>query len=90
MSARRLNRGTARLHANRMTARSSTEYTVDVFEAFDLNIFADDSTPSPSYWRGAVRRGPRTVARTDRHQTRAAAEREVLELLAQFGTAVRS
>lgn len=62
----------------------STQYTVEVFEAFDLDIFSSDLKPSASYWRGAVRRGTRTVARTDRHQTKEAAEREVLELLKQF------
>lgn len=65
-------------------------YTVDVFEGFDMDIFSPDPKPSASYWRGAVRRGARTVARTDRHPTREAAEREVLELVRQFTVAVRT
>lgn len=68
----------------------SADYTVDVFEAFDVNLFASDLKPSPSYWRGAIRRAGRTVARTDRHPTREAAEREALELLGQFNPAVQS
>lgn len=55
---------------------------VDVFEAFDMDL--SSLTPGPSYWRGAIRRNMRTVARTDRHETREAAEREVAELLKQF------
>ncbi len=62
----------------------STQYTVEVFEGFDMNLFSPNPEPSPSYWRGAVRRGTRTVARTDRHETKEAAEREVLKLLKQF------
>ncbi len=62
----------------------SAQYTVEVFEGFDMDIFAPKLEVGPSYWRGAVRRGTRTVARTDRHQTKEAAEREVLELLRQF------
>jgi len=60
----------------------SNQYTVDVFEAFDMDL--SSLTPGPSYWRGAIRRGMRTVARTDRHETKEAAEREVAELLKQF------
>ena len=62
----------------------STQYTVEVFEGFDMNLFSPNPTPSASYWRGAIRRGTRTVARTDRHETREAAEREAAELLKQF------
>ena len=62
----------------------STQYTVDVFEGFDMDLFSPNPKPGPSYWRGAVRRGMRTVARTDRHQTKEAAEQEVAELLKQF------
>ena len=64
----------------------STQYTVEVFEAFDMNIFDPNSKPSAPYWRGAIQRlpGGRTVARTDRHETREAAEREAAELLKQF------
>ena len=61
-----------------------SQYTVEVFEGFDMNLFSANPTPSQSYWRGAVRRGTRTVARTDRHETREAAEHEVAELLKQF------
>jgi hypothetical protein len=62
----------------------SAQYTVEVFEGFDMNLFSPNPTPSPSYWRGAIRRGMRTVARTDRHETKEAAEREAAELLKQF------
>ena len=62
----------------------NNQYTVEVFEAFDMNIFSSNLEPGPSYWRGAIRRGMRTVARTDRHETKEAAEREVAELLKQF------
>lgn len=62
----------------------SDQYTVDIFEAFDMNIFSPNPTPSASYWRGAIRRGNRTVARTDRHETKEAAEREAAKLLKQF------
>ena len=61
-----------------------SQYTVEVFEGFDMDLFSPNPKPSDSYWRGAVRRGTRTVARTDRHTTREAAEREVAELLRQF------
>lgn len=60
----------------------SNQYTVDIFEAFDMDL--SSLTPSASYWRGAIRRGMRTIARTDRHETKEAAEREVAELLKQF------
>lgn len=64
----------------------SAKYTVDIFEAFDMNIFDPNSKPSAPYWRGAIQElpGRRTVARTDRHETREAAEREAAELLKQF------
>ena len=58
------------------------KYTVDIFEAFDMDL--SSLTPSASYWRGAIRRGTRTIARTDRHETKEAAEREAAELLKQF------
>ena len=61
-----------------------SQYTVEVFEGFDMDLFSPNPTPSDSYWRGKVRRGTRTVARTDRHTTREDAEREVAELLRQF------
>jgi hypothetical protein len=62
----------------------NTQYTVDVFEAFDMDLFSSNPKPSAPYWRGTVRRGMRTVASTDRHQTKEAAEQEVAELLKQF------
>jgi len=62
----------------------STQYTVEVFEGFDMNLFSPNPTPSAPYWRGAIRRGRRTVARTDRHETKEGAEREAEELLKQF------
>lgn len=62
----------------------SDQYTVDVFEATDVDIFSPNLTTSAPYWRGAIRRGNRTVARTARHKTRKAAEREAADLLKQF------
>lgn len=62
------------------------QYTVEVFEGFDMDLFSPNPKPSAPYWRGAIQRlpGGRTVARTDRHKTREDAEREVAELLRQF------
>lgn len=60
------------------------EYTVEVFEAFDMDIFSSDLKPSAPYWRGAIRRGFKTVARTDRHETKADAEQELAILARQF------
>ena len=57
------------------------KYIVEVFEAFDMDLFSSDLKPSPPYWRGAIRSGTKTVARTDRHKTRKAAEREAAQLL---------
>lgn len=66
----------------------TTKYAVDVFEAFDMNLFDFDAKPSAPYWRGAIRAlpGGRTVARTGRHKTKEAAELEAAELLKQFAT----
>lgn len=58
--------------------------TVEVFEAFDMDL--GTGRPGPSYWRGVVRQAaargyPKTLARTAQCRTRSEAEREVERLL---------
>jgi molybdopterin synthase catalytic subunit len=60
----------------------SAQHKVDIFEAFDMDF--STLKPGAPYWRGAIRLGSRTLARTRRHNTRKAAEREAKALLKQL------
>lgn len=65
----------------------TTKYIVDIFQGFDLNPFTVEGKPSPTYWRGAIRCGTKTLARTDRYKTRRLAERAAAKLLTQLDAA---
>lgn len=67
----------------------TTKYIVDIFQGFDLNPFTVDGKPSPTYWRGAVRCGTKTLARTDRYKTRQSAKRAAKKLLIRFDRKVQ-
>ena len=64
MSARRLNRGTARLHANRMAARASArQLTIDNMDAARAAMVTVLNDPAASRWlkgalEGAMLRDP--------------------------------
>ena len=66
----------------------TAKYIVDIFQGFNLNPFTADGKPSPTYWRGAIRCGTKTVARTGQYKNRQSAERAAAKLLAQFDTAI--
>jgi hypothetical protein len=63
------------------------KYKAEVFQTFNLNPFTANGKASPTYWRGAIRCGTKTVARTEWFKTRKAAERAVSKLLTQIEVA---
>lgn len=62
----------------------AAKYIVDIFEGFNLNPFTVSGKPSPTYWRGAIRCGTKTIARTGQYKTRKSAERAAAKLLIKF------
>ena len=66
----------------------TAKYIVDIFQGFNLNPFTADGKPSPTYWRGAIRCGTKTVARTSQYKNRKSAERAAAKLLTQFDTTI--
>jgi hypothetical protein len=62
-------------------------HVIEVYQGFDLNPFTADGNLSPVYWRGAVRCGAKTIARTKRYKTRKGAERAAAKLLKVFEVA---
>jgi hypothetical protein len=65
----------------------TTKYVADVHQGFDLNPFTVTGNVSSMYWRGTIRCGTKTVARTNRYKTRKAAERAAAKLLKVFEVA---
>lgn len=57
------------------------KYVIDVHQGFDLNPFTVNGNVSSMYWRGTLRCGTKTIARTNRYKTRKAAERAIAKLL---------
>lgn len=61
----------------------SAQHKIDIiFEGFDMDFCA--MRAGDPYWRGAIRLGSKTVARTRRYNSRQAAEREAKALLRQI------
>lgn len=59
------------------------KYVVSVSKAADFNLMSP-FTLGKTYWFGLIRCDHKTVARTNKHKTRKAAESEVAKLLKQI------